>query len=160
SDERACHERFRAHGVLLSPDLPLEWWPHRRELLAGFPYIPTWIPKEPAAAAEAVRGWIEATRGTGQVPFSIPIDEPRTDDARRPVRALAGAVRAAGGGPGRFHFAVTADPHPALGDAIDLHIGLRAPRLAGDAGPRWTYNGAPPGAGAVVLDAETPGTRT
>jgi hypothetical protein len=129
-------------------------------MFAGFPYIPTMIPTEPAAGAEAVRGWIEATRGTGQIPFSIPIDEPRTATACEQVRALAGAVRAAGGGPGRFLFAVTADPSPELGDAIDLHIGLRAAHLAGDTAPRWTYNGAPPSAGAVVLDAETPGPRT
>ncbi len=160
ADELACHRRFRAHGVLLAPDLRLPWWPHRREMFAGFPYVPTVIPTEPAEAADAVRGWIEATRGTGQVPFSIPIDEPRTPAALEQVRALAAAVRAAGGGPGRFMYAVTADPGPALGDAIDLHIGLRAAHLAGDTVPRWTYNGAPPTAGSVVLDAETPGTRT
>ncbi len=159
-DELACHRRFRAYGVLLSPDLPLAWWPHRRELLAGFPYVPTLIPREPVAATEEVRGWIEATQGTGQIPFSIPIDEPRTPDARRKVRELAAAVRAAGGGPGRFLFAVTAEPHPDLGDEIDLHIGLRTARLAGNPSPRWTYNGAPPTAGSMVLDAVTPGTRT
>jgi hypothetical protein len=160
ADELACHQRFRAHGVLLAPDLRLPWWPHRREMFAGFPYVPTVIPKQPAEAADAVRGWIEATRDTGQVPFSIPIDEPRTPTALERVRALAAAVRAAGGGPGRFLYAVTADPSPELGDAIDLHIGLRTARLTGDTIPRWTYNGAPPTAGSVVLDAETPGTRT
>ena len=158
--ERACAALFRAHGVLLSPDLALDWWPHRREMLAGIPYIPVTIPDDPAAAGEAVRGWIEATRGTGQIPFAIPIDEPRSADALAKVRALSTAVREAGGGPGRFLFAVTADPGPELGDAIDLHIGPRAAHLAGDAVPRWTYNGAPPLAGSVVLDAETPGTRT
>jgi len=159
-DERACAARFRAHGVLLTPDLQLAWWPHRRELIAGFPHVPVVIPKDPAAAGDAVRGWIEATRGTGQTPFSIPIDEPRTAEARGRVRALADAARAAGAGPGRFHFAVTAEPHPELGGAIDLYIGLRAAHLAGDPSPRWTYNGAPPVAGAVVLDAATPGPRT
>lgn len=159
-DELACHARFRAHGVLLSPDLRLPWWPHRRDMLAGFPYVPVVIPRDPAGAEPEVRAWIEATRGTGQVPFAIPIDEPRTADARRRVRELAAAVRAAGGGPGRFLLAVTAEPDPGLGDAIDLHIGLRTPHLAGDPSPRWTYNGAPPSAGSVVLDAETPGTRT
>jgi hypothetical protein len=159
-DERACAARFRAHGVLLSPDLQLAWWPHRRELLAGFPHVPVVIPSDPAKAAGPVRDWIEATRGTGQIPFSIPIDEPRTPEARQRVRALSAAVREAGGGPGRFQLAVTAEPHPDLGGAIDLYIGLRAAHLAGDPFPRWTYNGAPPVAGAVVLDAETPGPRT
>ena len=160
ADERACHERFRAYGVHLAPDLRLAWWPHRRDLAAGLPVVPTVIPTEPAAAAAAVRGWIEATRGTGQVPFAIPIDEPRSPAARARVRELAATVRAAGGGPGRFLFAVTADPHPDLGDQIDLYIGLSTAHLAGDAAPRWTYNGAPPRAGSLVLDAATPGPRT
>jgi hypothetical protein len=158
--ERACAALFRAHGVLLAPDIPLAWWPQRREHFAGVSHVPVWIPTEPEAAGEAVRGWIAATQGTGQIPFTIPIDEPRNPAAFSKVRALSTAVRAAGGGPGRFLFAVTADPTPELGDAIDLHIGLRPPRLAGDTIPRWTYNGAPPLAGSMVLDAETPGTRT
>ncbi|MGN6107446.1 MAG: hypothetical protein ACTHU0_20215 [Kofleriaceae bacterium] len=158
--ERACIAMFRGHGVLLSPDLRLEWWPARRELLDGFPHVPVVIPSEPAAAAVAARGWIAATAGTGQVPFSIPIDEPRTAEARGRVRALADAVRAAGGGPGRFQLAVTAEPHRDFGDHVDLYIGLRAAHLDGDAVQRWTYNGAPPYAGNVALDAASPGTRT
>lgn len=164
ADELACHKMVRTYGLLLAPDLRLPWWPHRREMFAGFPYVPTVIPKDPAEGAAAVRGWIEATRGTGQIPFGIPIDEPRTPEARAQVRALSAAARAAGGGPGRFLYAVTAEPHPELGDAIDLHVGLRTARLGDEATrltrPRWTYNGAPPSAGSVVLDAETPGTRT
>ncbi|MDQ3367550.1 MAG: hypothetical protein M3680_19180, partial [Myxococcota bacterium] len=159
-DERACIELFRTAGVLLSPDLQLAWWEARKPLLDGFPYIPVMISTDPVKAAAEVRGWIAATAGTGQVPFTIPIDEPRTPERRREVRALADAVRAAGGGPGRFHYAVTDAPHADYGDAIDLYISWRAAHLAGDRVQRWTYNGAPPYAGAVVLDAETPGTRT
>jgi hypothetical protein len=159
--ERACIAMFRRHGVLLSTDLHhLDWWQARRELLDGFPYVPVMISKDHAVAAEQVRGWIEATRATGQVPFSIPIDEPRTAADRVRVRALAEVVRAAGGGPGRFLFAVTDYPHPEYGDAIDLYVSWRAAHLAGDRVARWTYNGAPPHAGSAVLDAETPGTRT
>jgi hypothetical protein len=158
--ERACIELFRAHGVLLSPDLQLAWWEARRPLLDGFADVPVMISTDPAKAADEVRGWIAATAGTGQVPFTIPIDEPRTPERRAQVRALADAVRAAGGGPGRFHFAVTDSPRPEYGDAVDLYISWRAAHVAGDPVKRWTYNGAPPYAGAVVLDAETPGTRT
>jgi len=158
--ERSCAALFRAHGVLLSPDLDLAWWPARRELVAGFPFVPVTIPTDPGAAGAAVRGWIDATRGTGAVPFAIPIDEPRTIAARTKVIALAGAVRAAGGGPGRFLYAVTDQPRPEYGDLIDLYISWRAAHLAGDRAPRWTYNGAPPYAGSFVLDAETPGART
>ncbi|MEO7093641.1 MAG: hypothetical protein ABI175_10350, partial [Polyangiales bacterium] len=95
---------------------------------------------------------------TGQVPFAIPIDEPGTPDARAKVVELAKAVRAAGGGPTTFQFAITDDPRPEYGDLIDLYISLRTPRSAN--GKQWTYNGAPPRAGSMVLDAATPGTRT
>lgn len=156
--ERACIATFNARGVLLSPDVHLGWWPARKALLAGVRDLPVVIPTDPGEAGDAVRRWIEATRGTGQVPFSIPIDEPRTPALRAKVVALAAAVRAAGGGPTTFRYAVTDVPRPEYGDLIDLHITL-APKLA-DAGRQWTYNGAPPRAGSMVLDAHTPGTRT
>jgi len=160
SDERACIAMFRGYGVLLSPDVHLESWPERRELLAGLPDVPVWIADDPAKAGAQVKGWIAALAGTGQIPFAIPIDEPRTPEARRKVRALADVVRAAGGGPTSFRYAVTDFPHDEYGDAIDLYISPRAAHLAGDRVARWTYNGAPPQAGAMVLDAEPPGTRT
>jgi hypothetical protein len=151
AEERACIAMFRAHGVLLSPDMPVEVWSARKDLV-DTPDIPAVIPGDPAAAGDAVRAWIDATKGTGQVPFAIPIDEPGAGQATE-VKMLAGAVRAAGGGPTTFRYAVTADRSPTLGD-IDLWISLRARR--GD----WAYNGAPPRAGSMTLDALSPGTRT
>jgi hypothetical protein len=56
--------------------------------------------------------------------------------------------------------AVTDEPRPEYGDAIDLYIQWNAAHLTGDRHARWTYNGKPPRAGAVVVDAETPGIRT
>jgi len=159
-DERACIARFRAYGVLLSPDVHLEDWPARSELLAGVHDVPVWIADDPATAGDQVKRWIAAVGGTGAVPFAIPIDEPRTPEQRRKVRALADVVRAAGGGPASFRYAVTDAPNAAYGDAIDLYISPLAAHLTGDAAPRWTYNGAPPRAGAMVLDAEAPGMRT
>ncbi|MDQ3336299.1 MAG: hypothetical protein M4D80_14115 [Myxococcota bacterium] len=158
--ERACIAMFRAHGVLLAPDLPLSAWPVYQPLLDGFPHIPAAISDDPAKVGEDVRGWIEATRGTGAIPFAIPIDEPRTPAARANVKALAAAVRAAGGGPTTFRYAVTDAPRAEYGDLVDLYISWNAAHLTGDTHPRWTYNGAPPYAGAVTLDALTPGTRT
>jgi len=159
-DERACIAMFRGYGVLLSPDVHLEDWPARRDQFAGLADVPVWISADPAQAAGQVKAWIAAFAGTGQVPFAIPIDEPRTPEQRRRVRALADVVRAAGGGPTSFRFAVTDTPHPEYGDAIDLYIAPDAAHLTGDRVPRWTYNGAPPRAGAMVLDAEAPGMRT
>jgi len=146
--------------VLLSPDIKLEWWVARKELFDGITDIPVNISRDPELAAAEVRSWIGATQGTGQLPFTIPIDEPRTPEARAKVRALSAAVRAAGGGPTTFRYAVTSAPHPELGDAIDLYISMSAAHASGDRYARWTYNGAHPYAGSMVLDAMTPGTRT
>jgi len=158
--ERACIETFASYGVLLTPDVRLDWWPARKELLAGVKDIPVNISRDPAVAPGQVRAWIAATKDTGQLPFTIPIDEPRTPEARAKVKALSEAVRAAGGGPTTFRYAVTAAPHPELGDAIDLYISMTAAHLEGDTHARWTYNGAHPYAGSMVLDAITPGPRT
>jgi hypothetical protein len=163
TNERACVAMFRRYGVLLSPDVHLEEWPARRALLAHpseIHDVPVWISEYPPIASGQVKAWIAAFRGTGQVPFAIPIDEPRTPAARRRVRALADTVRAAGGGPTTFRYAVTDAPDPIYGDAVDLYISPDAAHLNGDRVARWTYNGAPPRAGSMVLDAESPGMRT
>jgi hypothetical protein len=159
-DEDACVARFRSHGVLALPDLKLDDWPARRDQLVGVHDVPVVISEDPARAGHEVKAWLAAFAGTGKVPFTIPIDEPRTPERRRQVRAVADAVRAAGGGPTTFRMAVTDVPHPIYGDAIDLYISPRAVHLTGDRYARWTYNGAPPRAGAMVLDAEPPGMRT
>ncbi|MBA2539989.1 MAG: hypothetical protein H0V17_10170 [Deltaproteobacteria bacterium] len=157
--ERACIELLRAHGVVLAPDLTLDSYEARKPLMYDFPYIPVQLSQDPATAAGEVRAWIAATAGTGKLPFAIPIDEP-PPKKRAAVRALADAVRAAGGGPKTFLFAVTDEPRPEYGDAVDLYIHWNAARLIGDSKERWTYNGKPPRAGSMVVDAVTPGTRT
>ena len=156
AEERACAAVFRDHGVLLSPDLHLDGWPARQADFAGVRDVPVVISDDPAKAGDDVRAWIAATKGTGHVPFAIPIDEPRTPERIREVVELGKVIRAAGGGPHTFRFAVTADPRPAWIGLVDQFIQLDpAPRSGA-----WAYNGSPPWAGAVVLDAETPGTRT
>lgn len=158
-DELACIELFRNHGVLLSPDLTLEAYKARRSLLQGFPFIPAVISTEPDKAADEVRAWIAETKDSGQVPFAIPIDEP-VESLRPKVKALADAVRSAGGGDKTFRYAVTAEPHPDFGSNIDLYIQWNAAHLVGDTRERWTYNGKPPRAGSMVVDTATPGMRT
>jgi len=147
--DRACVEMFRDRGVLLSPAIPLEAWPARQSMLDDAPFVPVKL-RDPAE----VPAWIAATRGSGKLPFSIPIDEPHGDAARARVRALAERVRAAGGGSGRFLFAVTDEPRAEYGDLIDRYVTLKPRR--GD----WTYNGAPPSAGSMVVDGAPPGPRT
>ncbi len=156
--ERACAETFAENGVALMPDLHIGWWPARKPPENGLKDLPVVIPADPATAGDVVKAWIAATKDTGLVPFAIPIDEPGTPEARAKVVELAKVVRAAGGGPTTFRFALTDDPRPEYGDLIDLYISLRTPRSHG--GKQWTYNGAPPRAGSMVLDAETPGART
>ncbi|HEY5944525.1 MAG TPA: hypothetical protein VIV40_03500 [Kofleriaceae bacterium] len=156
--EKLCIAMFREYGVALSPDLTVAAWPARKELLGDFPYVPVRLPKDPALAGPEVSSWIDATKGSGKLPFAIPIDEPRKPEARAKVKELATAVRAAGGGPTTFLYAVTAEPHPDFADLIDLYITLKPKR--DDTFPRWTYNGAPPRAGSFILDAQSPGART
>jgi hypothetical protein len=151
---------FREHGVVLSPDMHADMFAVRRDLLFDFPYVPALIPTDPAMVGDAVRAWIAATAGTGKLPFAIPIDEPRDADTRAQVRAIAEAARAAGAGPKTFLVAVTDEPRPDYGAAVDLFIQWNAAHLTGDRHARWTYNGRPPKAGSIVLDATTPGTRT
>lgn len=158
--ERACVDTFRGYGVLLAPTVRLDEWPARKAAFAGVVEVPVVISKDPARAGDDVRRWIGAMAGTGHVPFAIPIDEPRTPARRAQVAALARAVRDAGGGPGRFLFAVTDVPRAEYGDLIDLYISWNAAHRVGDHYRRWTYNGAHPSAGSMVLDAITPGTRT
>jgi hypothetical protein len=150
--ERACIDMFARHGVMLGPDIKLDDWPARKPLVAGMPFVPVIVPDDPAAVGPIVASWLEAFAGSDQIPFAIPVDEPHTPEARAKVKALTAAVHGAGGGPGKLLLAVTADPSPELG--ADLYISLHA--HTGE----WTYNGAPPRAGSMVLDAETPSLRT
>ncbi len=153
--ERACIAMFAEHGVLLSPDLPPSAWAARKDLVPTR-YVPAVIPEDPAQVAEPVRAWL--AQAPDREVFAIPIDEPHGPDARAKVVALAKAVREAGAG--KFLYAVTDTPHPEYGDLIDLYIASAAAHLTGDQHRRWTYNGTPPAAGSMVVDAEAPGTRT
>lgn len=150
--EKQCIALFRARGVLLAPPTTAVGYRAREQLLAGAPFVPVELPVEPRAAATEARAW----RGLlpHQRAFAIPIDEPNAA-TRAKVRALAEAVHEANR---ELIFAVTDEPRREYGDAIDLYITL-VPKL-GDGFVRWTYNGAEPRAGSMVVDASAPGTRT
>jgi hypothetical protein len=87
-EERACAAMFRDYGVLLSPDLHVDAWPARRASFDGVRDVPVVISDDPAKVGDDVRAWIAATKGTGHVPFAIPIDEPRTPERVQQVVAL------------------------------------------------------------------------
>lgn len=155
AEEKRHAAMFRAHGVVASPELAgpgPSAWHERRAQVAGLPFIPVLLPRDCTAIQMEVAQWRSLTAGTGQVPFAIPIDEPRTILAQLRVRARAACVRAGGGGPGEFLYAVTQKPSWIMGGDVDVHI----TPFGGD----WTYNGTPPWAGAMVLDAADPGMRT
>ncbi len=150
--EKQCIALFRERGVLLAPPTTAVGYRARKELLAGAPFVPVDLPADPQAAASEARAWRGLTQN--QRPFSIPIDEPKSA-MRANVRALAEAVHEANRD---FIFAVTDQPRTEYGDTIDLYVTL-VPKLT-DAFMRWTYNGAEPHAGSMVVDAAPPGTRT
>lgn len=159
--ETACAAMLREHGVMATPELTPDTYDARKPQIAGSPYVPVLLPDD--AVETTVAAWRDRLAGTGQVAFTIPIDEPRTAEAKAAVKALSARVRAAGGGPGSFLYAVTAAPDVALGDAIDVYISSDAVSLAGvrAATPeRWTYNGTPPNAGAMTVDAGGADLRT
>ena len=171
--ERRCAAMFRAHGVLATPELTPAEWPRRKPLLAGARYVPVLLPAGPdgpdgpdragagaAALAQAAQFWEQALADDDQLAFAIPIDEPRQLARKRQVRELADRLAAArlATGTRRLLLAVTDTPHPIYGDAVDVFISplaISRPRAAAPASraQRWTYNGHPPYAGSMVLDA-------
>ncbi len=164
--ESSCAAMFRDHGVLATPMLAAEDWPRRRHLLAGARAVPVLLPeaRDAASLRQAARFWQDALAGD-QFAFVIPIDEPRQLDRKAEVRALAEAVATARRDTGteRLRLAVTDAPHPIYGDWIDLYISPRAVSLRPSGplrAPRWTYNGNPPYAGSMVLDAGSADLRT
>ncbi len=164
ADEERCAAMFRDHGVMATPELVPETWPRRRALVAGSRYVPVMLPSAPAEMAAAAAFWSAALAPTDQLAFAIPIDEPRQEARRLEVRALGEALQRARGAeaPPRLLLAVTDEPRPIYGDAVDIFISPRA--ISRHAAPiraeRWTYNGNPPYAGSMVVDAGNADLRT
>lgn len=175
--EQRCAAMFRAHGVLATPELTPDEWPKRRALVAGARYVPVMLPSEPDELRAAAAFWSEAMAQSDQLAFGIPIDEPRSDERRREVRAIGERLREARAGlgdPARLLLAVTDMPRPIYGDAVDIFISPQAisrSALAASGAAsggststsgaaRWTYNGNPPYAGSMVLDAGNADLRT
>lgn len=156
---------FRAHGAYLAGDLrPHRLPPRRAFLTGGVRYWPVGLDlSTPERLAADVRAAVAVFADLPTVvPFAIPVDEPHTKAARARVVELGRAIAAASGG--KLLTAVTDRPRPEYGDhggAIDVFLaGLAAPRAAGSLERRWTYNGAPPAAGSMVLDTAGGALRT
>jgi Domain of unknown function (DUF4091) len=164
--EAKYFELFRAHGALLASDLPPARTAARRGFMRDVKYWPVAVDtSSDDAIARDTRAFVDAFRGTGVTPFTIPIDEPKTPAQKQRARHIADVIGAAGGGRPALLRAVTDRPDPIYGDAIDVYFSpedfpaVAAQRRA--TGERfWTYNGRPPGAGSMILDTEGTALRT
>jgi hypothetical protein len=158
--EREYYELFRAHGALLASDLEPARFPARREFVRQVRYWPVKIDiSNERSIARDVKAWLELFRGSGVTPFAIPVDEPRTTEAKLRARAIAEAIGRAGGGRPEFLRAVTDRAEPLYGNSFDVFVSPEnfpeAEQARRTNGERfWTYNGRPPAAGSMVLDTE------
>ena len=150
--ERRFHALVRAHGAYLAADLPPARFEARRDLMAGTRYWPVGADESsPAAIRRSVDDWARRFASLPETAFIQTVDEPQTPEARAAARKLGEAI----GRHAKILRTVTAPPSPDFGDAIDVFI---SPASRGP--HRWTYNGAPPSAGSVVIDAAGTALRT
>jgi hypothetical protein len=163
---------FRAHGAYLASDLPPVRFEARTRMMHDVPYWPVAIDvTSDDTVAASVRQWLGLFANTGVTPFAIPVDEPHTPAEKARARHIAEVIGRSGGGRPRLLRAVTDAESPVYGDAIDVFVSPKDIPTAGaanatererDAGGErfWTYNGKPPEAGSMVLDAEGSALRT
>jgi hypothetical protein len=166
AQERRYHDLYRAHGAFLAADLPPSRFGARRAFMHDVKYWPVAIDISTDEAIERdVQRWLELFQGSEVTPFAIPVDEPRTNEARLRARHIAEVIRRAGGGRPKLLCAVTDTWSAIYGDSMDLFLSpANFPRVAASraaTGERyWTYNGRPPGAGSMILDTDGVALRT
>ncbi|HLK41040.1 MAG TPA: hypothetical protein VKU41_30020 [Polyangiaceae bacterium] len=166
AEEAKYDALFRAHGAYLASDLPPSRFEARRRMVHDVAYWPVAIDTATdATIAASTRRWLDLFAETGVTPFAIPVDEPRTPAAKARARHVADVIGLSGGGRPRLLRAVTDAVSAVYGDAIDVFVSpknIPAAEPPGEArGVRfWTYNGRPPEAGSMVLDAEGGALRT
>jgi hypothetical protein len=164
--EQAYYDLFRAHGVLLAADLPPARFASRRAFVRDVQFWPVGIDiSSDQAIATDVQRWLDVFQSVSATPFAIPVDEPRTLDERVRARHVAEVIGRSGGGRPRLLRGVTDGVSAVYGDAIDVFISPRnVPTIALQRRARgerfWTYNGRPPAAGSMTLDADGSALRT
>jgi len=157
---------FRAHGAYLASDLPPARFEARRRFVHDVAYWPVAIDTTSDVTIGAdVRQWLALFAGTGVTPFAIPVDEPHDPAEKARARHIADVIGRNGGGRPALLRAVTDAASPTYGDAIDVFVSPKnipsVQSKRNESGERfWTYNGKPPEAGSMVLDAESSALRT
>lgn len=147
--ERKYEALARAHGAYFASDLPPARFEARLPFLDGTRYWPVRVDEERLRADADF--WDRRFAALPETAFATTVDEPRDAAARAEARKLGEAM-----GPHRKLLrVVTAAPSPDFGDAIDVFIApsSRPPH-------RWTYNGAPPSAGSLIIDTDGTALRT
>jgi len=161
--EAKYHDLFRAHGALLAADLPPQRFPPRRRFVRDVRYWPVAVDvSSDETIAADTRAWVGYFRGSRVTPFAIPVDEPHTTGERQRARHIAEVMGGAGAGAPGLLRAVTDLPAPEYGGVFDVYFAPsdRVPPLDRRTLPFFTYNGKPPAAGSMVLDADAPALRT
>ena len=155
-DEERVAAMFRDYGVMATPELTPADADRRAPLVQGARFVPVKLPEGRLAIQSDARTWRAWSERTGQIAFAIPIDEPRTVSAKLAARVIGRWLHEAGGG---VWLAVTDGPDWLYGDDVDV---LCAPSAPGTwpSERRWTYNGAPPFAGAMIVDTDGVALRT
>jgi hypothetical protein len=155
---------FRAHGAYLASDLPPVRFEARTRMMHDVRYWPVAVDAtNDATVAASVHQWLGLFANTSVTPFAIPVDEPHTPAEKARARHIAEVIGRSEGGRPLLLRAVTDVSSPVYGDAIDVFISPKdIPQAERDAGAErfWTYNGKPPQAGSMVLDAEGSALRT
>jgi hypothetical protein len=151
--ERRYHALARAHGAYFAEDLPLARFAARRELMRGTRYWPIdpGYDRGDAVLRSGTQTWLSEFAKLPQTAFTNVFDEPHTREDRQKARHLGEVI----GKHDKLLRMTTAAPHADFGDAIDV---FTAPASRGP--HRWTYNGAPPSAGSMIIDSDGTALRT
>ena len=158
--ESKYHELFRRHGAYLAADLGPERFAPRRRFMQNVRYWPVAVDlSSDERTAADVRRWLLLFAGSSVTPFTIPVDEPRSDEQKRRVRHVAEVIGKAGGGAPGLLRAVTDAASPIYAGVIEAFFSPKNFTAALDRPNKknplfFTYNGRPPEAGSMILDTD------
>ncbi len=151
--EKRYVELARKHGMYLASDQPPARVKLRERFMRGVRYWPVSLAlDDDKALADGARETAEWFRGKAVRPIFTPADEPSSSADRYKAKHACQIVRDITHG--ELLCAVTAEPHPDLDGPIDIYLSPHAIGKPLPPGARaFTYNGRPPSAGSMVLDA-------